>query len=419
VVVAIAKHVSQPSGNWDDAVDYSYDERNQLTGADTGNFFTARSYGYDDAGNRTELNGQPIDVDPGNRVVDDGTYTYAYDEEGNLVSRTDADGNERVLVYDYRNRLVAVQDYAGTAMSGTLAQEVRYQYDTFNRRVARWVDTNGNGTSDLEEFFVYDGDNVALDFVDANGATGGLSPTLAKRYLYGPAVDQILAQEDVTKSISADDRVLYMLVDHLGSVRDVVNNEGVGIAHYSWYDPGLGRWVSEDPIGFAGGDYNLVRYAGNSPTGASDPTAREPKAAATILRLLATGKLRDFQLAMQLLAGIGAKGAATIGAFLTNIYNRYPAASLRCQEAAARTMQVFQGAGQTATRITISLPRAMIFRLPDGTVFSRSGEHVATLSNGRVYDAVTGPNGMLLDEYIDYMTTVLGKVPTITGIPTP
>ncbi len=38
------------------------------------------------------------------------------------------------------------------------------------------------------------------------------------------------------------------------------------------YDPTIGRWISEDPIGFAGGDPNLYRYVGNSPTNATDPS---------------------------------------------------------------------------------------------------------------------------------------------------
>ncbi len=38
-----------------------------------------------------------------------------------------------------------------------------------------------------------------------------------------------------------------------------------------WYDPKVGRWISEDPIGFAAGDSNLYRYVGNSPTNATDP----------------------------------------------------------------------------------------------------------------------------------------------------
>lgn len=37
------------------------------------------------------------------------------------------------------------------------------------------------------------------------------------------------------------------------------------------YDPTIGRFFSEDPIGFAGGDANLYRYVGNSPVHNTDP----------------------------------------------------------------------------------------------------------------------------------------------------
>ena len=43
-----------------------------------------------------------------------------------------------------------------------------------------------------------------------------------------------------------------------------------------WYDPMTGRFLSEDPIGFAAGDANLYRYAGNSPTNFTDPTGFIP-----------------------------------------------------------------------------------------------------------------------------------------------
>ena len=36
-----------------------------------------------------------------------------------------------------------------------------------------------------------------------------------------------------------------------------------------WYDARTGRWISEDPIGFAAGDANLYRYVGNGPTNPS------------------------------------------------------------------------------------------------------------------------------------------------------
>jgi hypothetical protein len=38
------------------------------------------------------------------------------------------------------------------------------------------------------------------------------------------------------------------------------------------YDPGVGRWLEEDPIGFDAGDPNLYRYVGNAPTNETDPS---------------------------------------------------------------------------------------------------------------------------------------------------
>ena len=38
-----------------------------------------------------------------------------------------------------------------------------------------------------------------------------------------------------------------------------------------WLDPQVGRWISEDPIGFAAGDANVYRYVGNIPATYTDP----------------------------------------------------------------------------------------------------------------------------------------------------
>src|SRR5262249_41688229 len=45
--------------------------------------------------------------------------------------------------------------------------------------------------------------------------------------------------------------------------------------HWRWYDLESGQWTSEDPYGFAAGDYNLKRYVGNGPTNATDPSGLE------------------------------------------------------------------------------------------------------------------------------------------------
>jgi len=45
-------------------------------------------------------------------------------------------------------------------------------------------------------------------------------------------------------------------------------NEGNGLYFYRarYYSPLLARFVSEDPLGFGGGDLNLYAYVFNSPT---------------------------------------------------------------------------------------------------------------------------------------------------------
>ena len=38
-----------------------------------------------------------------------------------------------------------------------------------------------------------------------------------------------------------------------------------------YYSPSIGRFISRDPAGFAGG-FNFTTYAGDSPTNFTDPT---------------------------------------------------------------------------------------------------------------------------------------------------
>lgn len=151
--------------------------------------------------------------------------------------------------------------------------------------------------------YVYDGTQLLMAF------EGG---ALKARYLWGPAVDQILADEVVT-STSTPGTTRWMLGDNLNTVRDVVSNSGTVLNHlayssfgilvsqtnsanqpfilwtgrpyestlglqnnwHRWYDPVLGKWISEDPIGFGGGDGNLNRYVSNGPVLYFDPTGFE------------------------------------------------------------------------------------------------------------------------------------------------
>jgi RHS repeat-associated protein len=283
--------------NIDGTTDYTYDKRSQLLGAEYSNtVVTDESYTYDKNGNRVSStqHGENYQTGTNNRLLSDGVYNYEYDLSGNLIRRSEiATDAVREFEWDYRNRLVAVIDKNA---DGNEIQRVEFTYDAMNRRIAKTVDG-------VVTYFVYDGDNVLLDFVDTDGVDGEGVPVLAQRYLHGAGVDQILAQED------GSGNVVWHLADHLGTIRDLVDSSGEVVNHLTYdsygnvvaetddtvdsrylytgreldaetglyyyraryYDAQVGRFIGEDPISFAGRDNNLYRYVANSPLQYRDP----------------------------------------------------------------------------------------------------------------------------------------------------
>ena len=280
---------NSPSGS----ISYSYDKRDQLTGANYSSG-SNESYIYDDNGTR---NSSGYQTGSNNQLQSDGVYNYLYDGEGNLTKRTDiVTGEVTEYSWDYRNRLTLV---VGKNGGGSVIKSAQYSYDGLNRRIVKEVDADGvgSGVSQFERL-VYDGQQIALTF------DGGGNQT--HRYLYGVETDQILADEGVGGS------VLWPLTDNLGTVRDLVDASGAiqnrigydsfgkvtaqtnpsvgfrfgftgreldgetGNYYYNsrYYDPQVGRFISEDTVGFAGGDANLYRYVGNSSTNYTDPSGQ-------------------------------------------------------------------------------------------------------------------------------------------------
>jgi RHS repeat-associated protein len=58
----------------------------------------------------------------------------------------------------------------------------------------------------------------------------------------------------------------------VGYYRDKIERVYVQARHYA---PDLGRWMSPDPLGFDGGDWNLYRYVSNDPVGQIDPSGMD------------------------------------------------------------------------------------------------------------------------------------------------
>ena len=55
------------------------------------------------------------------------------------------------------------------------------------------------------------------------------------------------------------------------SLREFDVESGLYYYRARYYDAKIGRFISKDPIGFAGGDVNVYGYVGNSPTNWVDP----------------------------------------------------------------------------------------------------------------------------------------------------
>lgn len=286
----------------DQTIEYGYDKRDQLVSANYGDAArTDEAIKFDANGNRVESNahGTAYRTGAANRLTTDGVYNYAYDAEGNLTKRTEiATGSTREFQWDHRNRLTMLSDKNA---SGVLQQVVRYSYDSLGRRISKQVDSTPLDTVDAAiEQFVYDGDDVILDFVDPDGS-GQAASKQTTRYLRGPGIDNLLAMESASGTN-------WVHQDHLGSTRALISTAGVlvqsidydsfgkaivagslstrylytgreldtesGLFYYRarYYDSSTGRFTNEDPIGFILGARNLYQYVGNIPIHYTDPT---------------------------------------------------------------------------------------------------------------------------------------------------
>jgi RHS repeat-associated protein len=277
-----ADRLSSIVSSVDGTVNYAYDSTNQLTGADHSSQ-TDEVYQYDANGNRINAGYQ---TGINNQLLSDGQFSYEYDKEGNRTKRTEiATGKVTEYVWDYRNRLTGVllKD-AG----GNVVKAIGYTYDAHNQRIGKSID------GVVAERHAVDRDQIALVFDGQGNQT--------HRYLYGTGVDQVLADE-------TSNGVTWALADHQGTVKDLLDGNGTIISHIAYdsfgrvisntgnidfrygytgreadaetgldyyraryYDAFAGKFISEDPIGFYGGDSNLSRYVFNSPTNWSDPT---------------------------------------------------------------------------------------------------------------------------------------------------
>jgi len=273
---------------------YTYDPAHRLTRVShgtAGEIFAALNYRYDEAGNMLE----EIRRLPWLEAVPDeaewSRLTCGYDslnqmtQRNEVLCRSDADGNMVYLgggrpvrfSYDAESRLLA----KSTAQSAS-----EYEYNAFNQLVK--VVCDGQAASrhhDLSGRLLFE--------------TGERGLT---RFIYGN--EQLLA------AVNADGSVWFYHYDHRGNTAVISDENGNIICAYSYlpyggiwkkresrpgnrftfmgaygvsdekdgfyltasrcYDSAAGRFIQQDPLGFAGGQ-NLYAYAGGNPVTRVDP----------------------------------------------------------------------------------------------------------------------------------------------------
>ena len=206
------------------------------------------------------------------RVVVNGgaAQSFTYDANGNLTN----DGT-RQYVWDAENRLIRI-------VEGPKRTDI--EYDGFHHWT-RIVERNG-ATTVSDRRFIWDGNTLVEQ-------RNGTSTTAAQRYL--------------PQGVQQGTSKFFYTRDHLGSIREVVNNSGGVVARYDYdpygrrtklsgtfdsdfgftghyyhapsglhfapfraYSAELGRWLSRDPLGESDGP-NLYGYVRGNPVNWIDP----------------------------------------------------------------------------------------------------------------------------------------------------
>src|SRR6266849_5310610 len=252
---------------------------------------TTESWSYDAVGNWSSvtLNSNTTNRthNQQNEATAVGTHNLTFDKNGN----TTTDDQGHTLIYDGWNRLVAVK-------SGSTTLEA-YSYDGLGRRI-----TENPGT--LRDIYF----SSAWQVVEED-----VSGTMQDQYVWSPVyVDDLIERDTPTQR-------LYVQQDANWNVTALVNTSGSVVERYiydpfgtvtylnaSWgtisgsaygwvylhqggsldtatglyefrnrdYSPTMGRWIENDPLGFAAGDANWYRYVGNQATDWTDPEGLTP-----------------------------------------------------------------------------------------------------------------------------------------------
>jgi RHS repeat-associated protein len=260
---------------------YQYDELYRLKQA-TNPSSANEAYTYDAIGNRltsADVQGS-WSYNANNELLSYNGVAYEYDSNGIIIRQTDQTGTT-TFAYDIDNRLIQIHN--------PQSEIYNYYYDPFGRRF--WKEVNG-----VKTYFFYSDEGLIGEY-----NTSGIE---IKTYGYAPnstwttnplfqkiGTNYYWYQNDhlgtPQKIIDLSGRTVWSaMYDSFGNIQitvaEIENNlrfpgqyydaeTGLHYNYFRYYNPEIGRYISEDPIGLAGGDINLYSYVGSNPVNRTDP----------------------------------------------------------------------------------------------------------------------------------------------------
>ena len=267
-------------GDSDGAHSYLYDALSRLVSATHSQPQNpTESFSYNKADNRTasHLSGT-YHYDNANRLLEDAVFTYAYNPAGMLIQKTQK-ANQAVTKYSYdpEGQLLGIEFPDGG--------NVVYKYDGLGRRIEKNV--RGQSTR-----YVYDVDDIVSEH--------DVSNSVVATYTHGAGTDEPLIMErggqkyfyhqdsigNTRFLTGASGAVVQSYVyDSYGNIvaqtgslispytytgREFDAESGLYYYRARYYDARIGRFIQEDPVGFAGGQ-NFYAYVANNPINYVDP----------------------------------------------------------------------------------------------------------------------------------------------------